>query len=102
MHHDRSGTLVRLAIIAALLGAAAWGYMRFADGEQTAGLVPAKQEQRMAEAQAPGAPEIAQPTEPAAPLAQSPPAAGVPAEPQALPPPTTVQDQSQSPPPSSP
>ncbi|MEZ6022914.1 MAG: hypothetical protein R3C16_05765 [Hyphomonadaceae bacterium] len=30
-HRDRSGALVRLVILAALLGGAAWGYMAFVD-----------------------------------------------------------------------
>lgn len=40
MHHDRSGALVRFVIVAALLGAAAWGYVSFMRGDQTAGLSP--------------------------------------------------------------
>lgn len=45
MHHDRSGGLVRFAIIAVLLGAAAWGYMAYSNGEQTAELTPPAEQQ---------------------------------------------------------
>jgi hypothetical protein len=50
MHHDRSGAVVRFAIIAALLGAAAWGYMTFAGQEQTALAPEPLQEEQMADA----------------------------------------------------
>ena len=35
-HKERSGGVVRFAVIAALLGAAAWGYMEYAQQPQTA------------------------------------------------------------------
>jgi hypothetical protein len=50
MHHDHSGALVRIAIVAALLGAAAWGYTSFADREQTALVPEFAEEQQMADA----------------------------------------------------
>lgn len=44
-HRERSGAIVRFAIIAALLGAAAWGYMEYQQQPQTALVDPAAQEQ---------------------------------------------------------
>jgi hypothetical protein len=49
-HKDRSGAIVRVLIIAALIGAAAWGYMEFSQSQQTAGLTPPAQEQTLADA----------------------------------------------------
>lgn len=43
-HKERSGAIVRFAIVAALLGAAAWGYMEFAQQPQTALVEPASEE----------------------------------------------------------
>lgn len=43
-HKERSGALVRFAIVAALLGAAAWGYMEYAQQPQTALVEPANEE----------------------------------------------------------
>jgi hypothetical protein len=40
MHKDRSGAVVRIALVAALLGAAAWGYMSFVDGAQQTAQAP--------------------------------------------------------------
>ncbi|MGD9966921.1 MAG: hypothetical protein AB7T59_10395 [Hyphomonadaceae bacterium] len=72
MHHDRSGPVLRVAVIAALLGAAAWGYMTFAprQGEQTALAPEAAPEQQLADAGYTSAPEtlppaVAQPAPPA-------------------------------------
>ncbi len=62
MHHDRSGGIVRFVVIAAPLGAAAWGYTVYSQGEQTADLTPAQTEQ-----QAPAAPQIADAADQAAP-----------------------------------
>lgn len=52
MHHDKSGAVVRVAILGGLLGAAALGYAWMAGQPQTASLVPeeAAQEQQMADA----------------------------------------------------
>ena len=47
-HKERSGAIVRFAIVAALLGAAAWGYMEYAQQPQTALVEPAN-EQRVAD-----------------------------------------------------
>jgi hypothetical protein len=64
-HRDSSGAVVRFAIIAALLGAAAWGYTEYAQQPQTALVEPAE-EQRMAESgyavTTPAPPETATPT----------------------------------------
>ncbi len=35
-HRDGSGAVVRFALVAAMLGAAAWGYMAYRDQPQTA------------------------------------------------------------------
>lgn len=44
MHHDRSGGVVRFAILGALLGAAALGYISFMGSQpQTSGLTPVEQ-----------------------------------------------------------
>lgn len=64
-HKERSGGVVRLAVIAALLGAAAWGYMEYSQQPQTALVQPAAEEQDFAQNQAPVAPP-AQPASPAA------------------------------------
>ncbi|MGD9981686.1 MAG: hypothetical protein AB7H66_15340 [Hyphomonadaceae bacterium] len=68
MHHDRSGPILRVAIVAALLGAAAWGYMTLApqQGEQTALAPEAVQEQQVADAGYAPAPEAMPAAEPEA------------------------------------
>jgi cytoskeletal protein RodZ len=87
-HRDSSGAVVRFAIIAALLGAAAWGYMQYAEQPQrTALLEPAVEEQSLAgsayDASQPAAPdqsappatapgEASQPTPPAGAPPQAP------------------------------
>jgi hypothetical protein len=48
-HKERSGGVVRLAVIAALLGAAAWGYMEYSQQPQTALVEPAAEEQTLAD-----------------------------------------------------
>lgn len=48
-YKERSGGVVRLAVIAALLGAAAWGYMEYAQQPQTALVEPAAEEQTLAD-----------------------------------------------------
>jgi hypothetical protein len=48
-HKERSGAVVRLAVIAALLGAAAWGYMEYSQQPQTALVAPAAEEQTLAD-----------------------------------------------------
>jgi hypothetical protein len=50
-HKERSGSVVRLAVIAALLGAAAWGYLEYAQQPQTALVEPAAEERQVAENQ---------------------------------------------------
>jgi hypothetical protein len=63
MHHDRSGVLVRIVIVAALLGVALWGYTNFSQqNHTTASLVPA-QEETLADAGTTAMPEPA--TQPA-------------------------------------
>jgi hypothetical protein len=50
MHHDRSGAVVRVALLAAMLGLAGLGYAWYS-GQQHTALVPeVTQEQRMADA----------------------------------------------------
>ena len=69
MHHDRSGGVLRVALLAVMLGAAGLGYAWFS-GQETTPLVPVAEEQQMADAGyavAPpvnpeAAPEVAQPT----------------------------------------
>ncbi|HYD73932.1 MAG TPA: hypothetical protein VEF55_12405 [Candidatus Binatia bacterium] len=48
-HKERSGGVVRLAVIAALLGAAAWGYMEYSQQPQTALVEPAAEERTLAD-----------------------------------------------------
>lgn len=50
-YKNKSGAMVRVALLAAMLGGAAWGYMSFANAPQTA-LVPVEG-QSFAEARAP-------------------------------------------------
>lgn len=50
-HKERSGGIVRLAVLAALLGAAAWGYMEYSQQPQTALVEPAPESQQVAENQ---------------------------------------------------
>jgi hypothetical protein len=69
----RSGGLVRFAIIAALLGAAAWGYMEYAQEPQTALVSPSAEDQRLADS-AYDAPQPALPQTPTAPAPQTQPA----------------------------
>jgi hypothetical protein len=64
-HKERSGAVVRLAVIAALIGAAAWGYMEYSQQPQTALVEPAAEEQQVAENQAALTPS-AQPATPQA------------------------------------
>jgi hypothetical protein len=100
MHHDRSGSVVRFAIMAALLGAAAVGYMSFTGSEpQSAGLAPVEQTepQQMADGSyqvtpqpttTEAAPQSAVPAPSPAPAARSTvPAPSEPAD--AVPPPST-------------
>jgi len=47
-HRERSGAVVRFAIVAALPGAAAWGYMEYSQGPQTVLVAPAADEQDVA------------------------------------------------------
>jgi hypothetical protein len=49
-YREKSGAVLRVAILGALLAGAAWGYMQFANAPQTALVEPATQEQVMAEA----------------------------------------------------
>ena len=48
-HKEHSGGVVRLAVIAALLGAAAWGYMEYSQQPQTALVEPAAEDQQVAQ-----------------------------------------------------
>jgi hypothetical protein len=67
-HKERSGSVVRLAVIAALLGAAAWGYMEYSQQPQTALVGPAVEEQQVAENQG----YVTPPAQPAAPTTDTP------------------------------
>ncbi|MCX7359737.1 MAG: hypothetical protein NT015_16560 [Alphaproteobacteria bacterium] len=75
MHHDRSGGVVRVAILAVMLGAAGLGYA-WLSGQETTPLVPVAEDQQMADAGydvAPtpppaAAPEVASPTPTPAPV----------------------------------
>jgi hypothetical protein len=97
MHHDRSGPLLRFAIIAALLGAAAWGYLSFAGQEQTALAPEPVEEQQVADASDYAAP---QETLPAAEPAPPAPASRAPAPRRAEPAPPPVEpDPEPTPPP---
>lgn len=51
VHKERSGGVVRLAVIAALLGAAAWGYMEYSQQPQTVLVGPPAEERQVAENQ---------------------------------------------------
>lgn len=51
MHHDRSGAVVRVAILAALLGAAGLGYTWYLGQERTALVPEVTEEQQMAAAE---------------------------------------------------
>ncbi len=66
-HRDGSGAVVRFVIVAALLGAAAWGYMAYKDQPQTALAPPDAQEQTLADssydAVQPAAPDQGQTTQ---------------------------------------
>lgn len=90
-HRDFSGAVVRFAIIAALLGAAVWGYMEFYEGRQTASLEPPIEEQTLAESRY----TVESPTPPPAPVegeAPSVPPASAPASEEPPPPPTTTSE----------
>jgi cytoskeletal protein RodZ len=98
MHHDRSGALVRIVIVAALLGVAVWGYASFTGREQTALVPEIAEQQQMADASSSAAPDTlpeatseslpeAAPA-PSAPARRTAPAAQQPAE--SVPPPSTA------------
>jgi hypothetical protein len=50
MHHDRSGAVLRIAILTLLLGGAIWGYTMFANQPQTPLEAETAQEQQLADA----------------------------------------------------
>lgn len=50
MHHDHSGAVLRVAVIALLLGGAVWGYTIYADQPQRSLVAETAPEQQMAEA----------------------------------------------------
>ena len=97
MHHDRSGAVVRVAIMAALVAAAGWAYMTYGNRPaETASNVQVGAPQQMAENTAPIPPE---PMPQAAPAPTAPTAAPAPErrttprrsapEPERVPPPST-------------
>lgn len=53
-HRDKSGAIVRVAILAALLAGATWGYVSFQNSPQTASLAPTAEEQDYADARGAG------------------------------------------------
>lgn len=57
MHHDRSGAVLRVTLLAAMLGAAGLGYAWYAQQPQTALVPEVVEEQRMADAGYQVAPE---------------------------------------------
>lgn len=65
MHHDRSGKLLRVIIMAALLaGGAVWGYTALSGRDESAGLVAPAEKARMADQgyrAAPSEPQTATP-----------------------------------------
>jgi hypothetical protein len=97
-HKDRSGAVVRVALIAAMLGAAVWGYTEFSRGPSQSLVAEQAQEQQVAdagynttpEAIPQGAPATSTPA-PAAPAEAAPsaPAPG-PAPSEPVPPPSTT------------
>ena len=82
MHHDRSGGVVRVALLAVMLGAAGLGYAWFS-GQETTPLVPVAEEQQMADAGYDVAPSPVSPQ--AAPEAAAPTPAPAPAQRRAAP-----------------
>lgn len=76
MHHDRSGAVVRVAILGALLGAGALGYVWMSNQPQTALVPEVVQEQQMADAGYTASentlPEAVSESQPAAPVATTP------------------------------
>ncbi|MCC6787124.1 MAG: hypothetical protein IT547_04735 [Hyphomonadaceae bacterium] len=63
MHHDRSGPVLRVALLAVLLGAAGLGYAWFA-GQETTPLAPPAEQQQLADAGYDAAPPAAPVTTP--------------------------------------
>lgn len=110
MHHDRSGAVVRMAILAVLLGGGFLGWQYFSSHRQSAGLVG--EEQQMADAGPAAIPETysTPPSETAATETAPPPAAAPTppprraatprreAEPEPVPPPSTTIEPSSPPP----
>jgi len=48
-HRDRSGAILRVGLLAVLLGAAAWGFMAYDDGPSLVAEAPIEQTQRLAD-----------------------------------------------------
>lgn len=104
-YREKSGAMLRVVILAALLAGAAWGYMQFANAPQTALVEPAAEEQVMADARDAATPYQTQapdvgPAAPANPanaatLAPRTPSRAAPAD--SVPPPTTTTEPSAPP-----
>lgn len=62
MHHDRSGAVLRVALLAVMLGAAGLGYAWYTQQPQTALVPEVAEEQRMADTGYRVAPEALPPT----------------------------------------
>lgn len=95
-HKDKSGPIVRVALLGAMLAGAAWGYMSFANAPETASLAPVAEEQTFAEARAPdgsyrvNTPQTLEPAATARPAPSSAPQQPVAPTPEPVPPPSTA------------
>ncbi|UPT61535.1 MAG: hypothetical protein M0D54_14070 [Hyphomonadaceae bacterium JAD_PAG50586_4] len=96
-YKNKSGAMVRVALLAAMLAAAAWGYMTLQNAPRTALVAPAAEEQSFADAAGSQgyAPSASAPSAPVAPAAttapsQTPNAAPRAPAPDPVPPPSTT------------
>jgi hypothetical protein len=98
-YKNKSGAMVRVALLAAMLAGAAWGYMTLQNAPQTALVAPAAEEQSFADAGSQGYAPLA--SEAPAPAAPSPTPSAAPDRAPAtdpLPPPSTTIAPSGAPP----
>jgi len=67
-HRDKSGAIVRVGLLAVLLGAVAWGYMEFNEGPGLVAQAPIEETQNLADssldAPAPSTEPLSAPTSP--------------------------------------
>jgi hypothetical protein len=96
-YKNRSGAMVRFVILGALIAAGAWGYMQFAQQPQTAALVPAAEEQALADSSMDAGYQVEPQTQdavpPAAPSATPAPRSAPAAPSEPVPAPTTTTEQ---------